>query len=75
MTDGGNERVGANHYMVSDINFSDVEYSQVEIASEVIADKDVFAAVATEGLGYPYSFTDAAQHFFQIVIDTQIFEK
>ena len=59
--------------MVADINLSDVEDGQIEIASEVIANKDVLTTVAAEGLGYPYPFTYTSKHLFKIgVLSIQI---
>lgn len=66
MTNSCNQRIRTDHHMIADIHLTDVKDGQVEVACEVIADKDVLAAVAAERLGYPHSLTNTTKHLFQI---------
>lgn len=51
--------------MVADINLTDIKNGQIKIAREVIADKDILAAVAAERLGNLHSLANTAKHFLQ----------
>ena len=65
MSDSGNQRVRSNHHVVTDINLTDVEDGEVVVAGEVIADEDVLAAVAVEGLGDPHTLAHRTQHLIK----------
>lgn len=68
MPDSGNQRVRANHHMVADIDLADVEDGEVVVAGEVVADEDVFASVAVEGLGNPHTLAHSAKYLLQVTV-------
>ena len=65
MPDGGDQRVGADHHVVADIDLPDVQQGQVVVAGEVVADVNVPAVVTVEGLGDPHALAHMAQMFLQ----------
>ena len=58
--------------MVADIDLADVEDGEVVVAGEVVADEDVFASVAVEGLGNPHTLAHSAKHLLQVTVLGQI---
>ena len=61
---GGNQRVRSDHYVIANIYFPDIENGQVVIAGKIVADKNLFAVVAVEGLADPDFLADTSQHGF-----------
>ena len=63
MPNGRDKGVRAYHYIVADTDFPDVEDSQIIVPGKVVADIDVLAVVAVEGLGNPYLVTLVTEVF------------
>ena len=60
----GDQRVGADHDIVANIDLPKVEDGKVVIAGKIISDKNLFAIVAAKRLVDPDFFANTAQHGF-----------